>query len=89
MFNNFVFENLTIYEIMWKNIVEPNGPHMKTWLLPFASCIPKATNTHSKYVIIIVFPLQQWFHERASVLRYTYVACLITRNFYWARSTDG
>jgi len=25
--------------------------------------IPKATNTHSKYVIVIVFPLQQCLHE--------------------------
>jgi len=32
----------------------------------------KATNTHSEYVILIVFPLQQWLHERASMLRYTY-----------------
>ena len=34
--------------------------------------IPKATNTHSQYVILIVFPLQQWLYERASVLHYTY-----------------
>jgi hypothetical protein len=24
------------------------------------------------------FPLQQWFRERASLLRYTYIACLVT-----------
>ena len=36
-----------------------------------ACWIPKATNTHSQYVILIAFPLQQWLHERASVLRYT------------------
>ena len=30
-----------------------------------------------QYVILIAFPLQQWFRERASVLRYTYVACLV------------
>ena len=34
--------------------------------------------THAKkYVIIIAFPLQQWFRERASVLRNTYVAFLV------------
>ena len=28
MFNNFFpFENCVIYEIMWKNIVEPERPH--------------------------------------------------------------
>jgi hypothetical protein len=35
--------------------------------------ITKNKNTHSEYVIIIAFPLQQWLHERASKLRYTYV----------------
>jgi len=40
-------------------------------------CIPKATNTHSVYVIRIIFPLQQWLHERASLLRDTYTACLV------------
>jgi hypothetical protein len=27
--------------------------------------------------MIIAFPLQQWLHERASLLRYTYIACLV------------
>jgi len=35
------------------------------------------TNTHSEYVILIAFPLQQWLHERASMLRYTYIGCLV------------
>jgi len=34
---------------------------------------PKATNTHSEYVLIIAFILQQWLHERASLLRYTFI----------------
>jgi hypothetical protein len=37
--------------------------------------ILKAANTHSEYVIFIAFPLQQRLHERASMLRYTYIAC--------------
>ena len=41
---------------------------------------PKATNTHSEYVILIAFPLQQWLHERASMLRYTCIACLVLEN---------
>ena len=36
-----------------------------------------ATNTISEYVILIPFPLQQCLHERASVLRYMYIACLV------------
>ena len=33
--------------------------------------------THPEYVIIISFPLQQWLQERALMLRYTYIACLV------------
>jgi fatty acid desaturase len=42
----------------------------------FACWITKAKYTHREYVILIAFPKQQWLHERASVLRYTYIACL-------------
>jgi len=42
-----------------------------------ASWIPKAKNIESEYVILFAFPLQQWLHERASVSRYTYSACLV------------
>jgi hypothetical protein len=44
-----------------------------------ACCIPKATNTQSEYVILIVYPLQQWLRENTSMLRYTYIACLVKR----------
>jgi hypothetical protein len=43
-----------------------------------ARCIPKSRGTHLEYVIFIVFTLKQWLHERASMLRYTYIACLVT-----------
>jgi hypothetical protein len=33
--------------------------------------------THSEYVVLIAFPLQQWLHECASLLRHTYTACLV------------
>ena len=36
------------------------------------------TRPHTdKYVILIAFSLQQWFRERASMLRYTYIAFLL------------
>jgi hypothetical protein len=28
MFNNVFSENRTVYEVMWKNILEPAGPQM-------------------------------------------------------------
>jgi len=39
--------------------------------------IPKARNTHSEHVILLFFPLQQWLHESASVLRCKFIACLV------------
>ena len=45
---------------------------------------PKATNTYSEYVIFLAFPLQQWLHERASKLCYTYTACIVQYgNNHW------
>jgi hypothetical protein len=43
----------------------------------FACWITKATDTHSEYVIFIAFSRQQWLRERASMLHYTYIACLV------------
>jgi hypothetical protein len=34
--------------------------HCACWLI-------KATDTHSEYVKLIAFPLQEWLHERASM----------------------
>jgi hypothetical protein len=43
----------------------------------FACWITKATDTHSEFVILIAVPRQKWFRERASMLRYTYIVCLV------------
>jgi len=45
---------------------------MTTESMRIAGWIPRATNIHSEYVILIDFPLLQWLSERALVLRYTY-----------------
>jgi len=62
---------------MWKNIVEPVWPQMTVWRMRVACWIPKSTNTHSDCVILIAFPLLQWWHERASKLRSRHIACLV------------
>jgi len=64
---------------MWTNIIEWTRPHMTIWRIRLSCWIPKATNTQSEYVIITAFPQQLWLHERASILRYTYIACLVYR----------
>ena len=43
-----------------------------------ACWIPKAINTRSEYVIFIAFPLQQWLHERSSLLPFAYIACHVS-----------
>ena len=35
------------------------------------------TDIHSDYVIFIALPLQQLLNERDSMLRYTYIVCLV------------
>ena len=42
---------------MWKNIVEPGRPQMTIWRMRIACWIPKATNTHSEYVILLFLRL--------------------------------
>jgi len=44
---------------MWKNIIQPGRPQMKTWRMHIARWISKVTNTHPECVILIAFPLQQ------------------------------
>ena len=73
----FFFENRAVYEIMWKNIVEWGRPQMAIWRMRIAWWVPEATDTHSEYVILIAFPLQQWLQERSSMLHYTYSGCLV------------
>ena len=57
---------------MWKNIENPDRLQMTIWHICIACWITKATNTHSEYVILTAFPLQQWLHKRTSILCYTY-----------------
>jgi hypothetical protein len=61
---NFFPENPAVYEIMWINTVDPDRPQMTIW-----RWIPRATNRHSVYIMLIAFQLQRWLHERALMLR--------------------
>jgi hypothetical protein len=67
----FFLQNPAIYEIKWKNFIELGRPQMTIWNMCIACWIPKATNTYLEYVIPVVFPLQQWLHKNALVLRYS------------------
>jgi hypothetical protein len=76
-------ENRTVYEIMWKSIEEPGRPQMTIWRMCIVCWIQKATNTISEYAILISFPLHQWLHESASMLRHTYIAHRVYFSHRW------
>ena len=71
----FFLRESCLYEIILKNIVEQGRAQMTIWRMLIACWTTKATNTHThtQYVILIAFAQQQWLHERASTLRYTYI----------------
>ena len=54
---------------MWKNIVNPDRPQV-IWRKRIVCWVPKATNTHSQYVMYLL-------HKGASMLRCTYIASLV------------
>ena len=58
-------------------MVERARPQVTIWRMRVACWIPRATDTRSEYVILVAFPLQQWLHERSSLLRYTYISRLL------------
>jgi len=74
----FLPEIHAVCEIMWKNSAKPDRPHITIWPCAFSCWIPKAIDAHLECVILIVFPLQQWLHQSASMLLYTYTDCLVS-----------
>ena len=75
-FNNFFLENNVVKYCRGGQTTDENVIGRTR----IACLIPKPTNTRSQYIILIAFPLQQWLHESASVLHYTYTVSLV-RNF--------
>ena len=57
----FFFENRTVYEVMWKNMLEPFWPQIKIQRTRFVCWITKTTDTNSEYVTRIVFPHRQCY----------------------------
>ena len=47
-FSNFFSKNRAIYEIMWKNLVQPVRPQMAIWRMRIACLIPNAADTHTQ-----------------------------------------
>jgi len=55
-------------------MLEPGRPQVTIRRMRIAHWISGATNTHSQYVIIIAFALQQRLNERTPMLRHAYIA---------------
>jgi len=62
---------------MWKNICRFRKATDDNIIRSMSSkCwITMATDTHSEYVMLIFFPLQQWLCERASMLQFLFCYC--------------
>ena len=57
-------KNRSVYEITWKNIIEPSRSQMTIWRMRVAFRIPKATNTHTHGICsTIPFAPQQWLQN--------------------------
>jgi hypothetical protein len=50
---------------------------MTVWRMRSACWITRDINRHTGCEIRTAFPLQQWLHERTSMLRYKHIACLV------------
>ena len=75
-----IFFNGAVYEIKLNNTAVLSRLQMKLRRVRIACWITEATNTHSKYVILIVFRLKQPLRERTSILCYAYITCLELSN---------
>ena len=73
----FFFLNRAFCETMRKHTVLTSKLRMTIWCMRIACWTAKDADIHSEYVILIALPLQQWVHERVSMLRYASIACLV------------
>ena len=71
-------------ELMWKNIVGSGRPRMT---IQYGACALHAAylrpHTHTQYVILTAFPLQQFLQERATML-HLYVHCLLCISYAYS-----
>jgi hypothetical protein len=82
----FFPENRAVYEMMWKNNVEPGRPQMTIWRMCIACRLPKATITQSEYVIFIAFPLPAVVtRKRLSVTLYVNVFVVLNKSATYSR----
>jgi hypothetical protein len=74
VFSKFSFKSCRLWHNM-EEICKAVRPQIIIWYMRIACWIPKTTNTHSQYVILIAFPL------RKRLIVSFYVHCPSTRTF--------
>jgi hypothetical protein len=52
LFSITFFENLAVYEILWKNFTEPDKPQTTTWRMHDACWRPNATKQNRQYLLL-------------------------------------
>ena len=77
--NFFLFENHAVCKIMLEKVLQNQTIHRSRYNAAHAHCMLNTLRYSSQYVTPIAFPLQQLLHERASMLRYTYMDCIVYR----------
>ena len=86
MFNNLLSENRAVYEIVWRNNVQPDRTRITIRRVRFACWIAKAKNTQLEYIIPTAF-------STATIVMQTlldvtlYVRCLSV--FFFFVGTEG
>ena len=80
MLNNF-FLSKTVYEIMWKNVLETDGLQMVIRRMRVACWISNAADTRSEYEILTAFLQQQWQHECSQCYICAYISSLVLYTF--------
>jgi len=74
----FFSENCDVYEIMWKKCGGDTVQYdaERTQLICWVNKARMQTQTHC--LMLIAFPLQQWLHQRASILHCKYIKCIFS-----------
>jgi hypothetical protein len=62
-----------MYEMVWKDVVQPQRSQMAVWRMGIACSILKAPKTYSEHVKLTASALQRWLHEHSLMLGYIYI----------------
>ena len=83
MFNSFYIQSWYLWHNMEKHgtVIQTTDGNI-TRRMRVACWTNKAIITHLEYLIFVAFPRQKWLCQRASFLRYSYIATLVSTKFH-------